>query len=183
MRILEMRRHTMRSIPGQHLTQAGVDLARRIGNTMGPFERVVTSTLPRAFETAIAMGFAVDEQLDQLSMMDSAVADEINWDAGFAAWTRVIKQGGAAARYAHVQAEMLRDIVRALPEAGRALVISHGGIVEAGAIGCLLPEVPDLDEPGCSYCEGARLTFDGDKVIDVEILRNESCVIRDCVIK
>ncbi len=173
MRILEMRRHTMRSIPGQHLTQAGVDLARRIGSSIGPFERVVTSTLPRAFETAIAMGFAVDEQLEQLGMMDSAVADEINWDAGFAAWTRAIKQGGAAARYSRAQGEVLRTIVDALPDGGRVLVISHGGIVEAGTIGCLLPDIPVLDGSFCSYCEGARLTFDRNKVIDVEILRNE----------
>jgi broad specificity phosphatase PhoE len=163
----------MRAIPGQHLTQAGVDLARRIGNTIGPFERVVTSTLPRAFETAIAMGFAVDEQLEQLSMMDSAVADEINWDAGFAAWVREISRGGAAARYARSQGAVLRTIVESLSEDGRALVISHGGIVEAGAIGCCLPDVPALDGSFCSYCEGVRLTFDGDKVIGVEILRNE----------
>jgi broad specificity phosphatase PhoE len=173
MRVLEVRRHTMRAMPGQHLTQAGVDLARRIGNTLGPFDRVVTSTLPRAFETAIAMGFTVNEQLEQLSMMDSAVADEINWAAGFAAWARAISQGRAAARFAHAQAETLRDIVRTLPEDGRALVISHGGIVEAGAIGCWPPDRPVPDEAYCNYCEGVRLTFDGDKVIDVAILRAE----------
>ena len=171
MRSLEVRRHTMRAIPGQHLTQAGVDLARRIGNTIGPFNRVVTSTVPRAFETAIAMGFAVDEQLDQLSMMDSAVGDEINWDAGFAEWTRVIKQSRAAARFAHAQADVWRSIVQALPEDGRALIISHGGIVEAGTIGCLPPDTPVLDEAYCSYCEGARLTFDRATIINVEMLR------------
>ena len=104
----------MRASPGPHLTQAGVDLARRIGSTSGPFERVVTSTLPRAFETAIAMGFAVDEQLDALSMMAAGVEDEINWDAGFAAWARAIKRGGAAARFAQVQADVLRSIVRSI---------------------------------------------------------------------
>lgn len=62
MRVLEVRRHTMRSKPGKHLSQAGVSLARHVGETMGSFDRVVTSTLARAFETAIAMGFAVDER-------------------------------------------------------------------------------------------------------------------------
>jgi broad specificity phosphatase PhoE len=171
MRILETRRHSMRAIPGPHLTQAGVDLARRIGSTIGPFDRVVTSTLPRAFETAIAMGFAVDEQLDALSKMAADVEDEINWDAGFAEWARVIKQGGAAARFAQMQADILRSIVRALPDGGRALVISHGGIVEAGAIGCLLPDIPPIGGTPCSYCEGARLKFEGDRVVKFEILR------------
>lgn len=58
-RTIEHRRHTMRAKPGQHLNQAGVDLARRVGDGMGRFDRVVTSRLPRAFETAIAMGYAI----------------------------------------------------------------------------------------------------------------------------
>jgi broad specificity phosphatase PhoE len=173
MRVLEVRRHTLRAMPGQHLTQAGVDLARRIGSTLGPFDRVVTSTLPRAFETAIAMGSAVDEQLEQLSRMDSAVADEISWDAGFAAWARVIQQSGSAARFARQQADTWRAIVRSLPEHGRALIISHGGIVEAGAIGSWPHDQPVPDEAYCRYCEGVRLTFDGDKVIEAAILRAE----------
>lgn len=30
--------------PGRHLNQAGVSLARRAGETIGPFDRVITST-------------------------------------------------------------------------------------------------------------------------------------------
>jgi broad specificity phosphatase PhoE len=174
MRTLEVRRHTMRAMPGQHLTQAGIDLARRIGGTIGPFDRVITSTVPRAFETAIAMGFAVDEQLDQLSLMDATVADEIQWDAGFVEWARVINQGGAAARFAHAQADVWRSIVRALPEHGRALIITHGGIVEAGTIGCLPLDTRVAYGAYCGYCEGVRFTFDGEVVANVEILRNDS---------
>ena len=59
MKYLELRRHSKRVIPGDHLSQAGVNLARRVGEAMGPFGLVITSTLPRAFQTAIAMGFAV----------------------------------------------------------------------------------------------------------------------------
>ena len=171
MRSLEVRRHSMRAMPGQHLTQAGVDLARRVGSTLGPFERVVTSTLPRAFETAIAMGFAVDEQLNQFSTMDAAVEIEINWDAGFAEWARVIKHGGTAARFAQAQADVLRSIVRTLPDGGRALVVSHGGIVEAGTIGCLLPDIPPIAGEYCSYCDGVRVMFDGERAIKFEIVR------------
>jgi hypothetical protein len=65
----------------------------------------------------------------------------------------------------------LRSIVRSIPDAGRALVISHGGIVEAGTIGCLLPDIPPIGGAYCSYCEGARLVFEGDRVTNFEILR------------
>ena len=61
MKTIEIRRHSIRSNPGVHLNQQGVTLARLVGQNLGPFDRVVTSTLPRAFETALAMGFAVDE--------------------------------------------------------------------------------------------------------------------------
>ena len=173
MRVLEIRRHAMRAIPGQHLTQAGVNLARRIGHTIGPFDRVVTSTLPRAFETAIAMGLAVDQQLEQLAVMGPEVNAVVQWDAGFAAWARATATSAVVGMYARRMADLWRSIARTVPDNGRVLIISHGGIVEAGTIGCCLPDVPVLDEAFCSYCEGTRLTLDGDKVIDVEILRNQ----------
>ncbi len=171
MRSIESRRHTMRTRPGQHLSQAGVSLARRVGEGLGPFDRVVTSTLPRAFETAIAMGFAVDEQAPLLAEMGADVDAEVDWTGGFPEFARAIRLGRATARFARAQAELLRAIALALPEGGRALVISHGGIVEAGAIGCL----PDADHAAwgqaCDYCEGVRLTFDSGRFTDIELLR------------
>ncbi len=69
--------------------------------------------------------------------------------------------------------EAWRSVLCSVPEDGRALVISHGGIVEAGAIGCL----PDADHAswgrGLDYCEGVRLGFDGEQFASVEILRLE----------
>lgn len=171
MRTLELRRHTLRAQPGQHLTQAGVTLARRVGETIGPFDRVITSTVPRAFETALAMGFAVDEQLEILSEMGSAVSAEIAWPASFGEIAAALRHGEAAARFARKLAKALRDIAGSLPEEGAALVISHGGIVEAAAIGC----VPDANHAAwggyCNYCEGVRLAFDGKRFVAAEILR------------
>ena len=97
MRYLEVRRHAIRTQPGEHLSQAGVDLARRVGEGMGPFDRVVTTLAPRAFETAIAMGFAVDEQSGEFPMMDEAGEAEVAWDSGYAVWSRAVGRGGAAA--------------------------------------------------------------------------------------
>ncbi len=171
MRYLELRRHTMRVKPGQHLSQAGVDLARRVGMGRGPFQRVITSTVPRAFETAIAMGFAVDDEADILSAMDDAADAEIEWPAGFAYIAQAMKQGKAAARFGEQQARFLTSVARQLPDEGWALIVSHGGIVEVGAVACL----PDADHsawgPFCDYCEGVLLTFDGTAFVDAEILR------------
>jgi broad specificity phosphatase PhoE len=49
---------------GSHLSAEGVALARVVGEALGPFALVVTSASPRAVETAIAMGFAVDDTLE-----------------------------------------------------------------------------------------------------------------------
>lgn len=169
---LEIRRHTMRTKPGQHLSQAGVDLARMVGSRIGPFDRVVASTVPRAFETALAMGFAVDEQFDLLMNVPDGVEDEVGaWDSGFAAWGGAFKRGGATGRYGLALAELYRTIAESLPEGGAALIISHGGIVEAGAVACL----PDADHaawgPYCRCCEGVRLEYNGREFTGIRILR------------
>ena len=170
-RTLEVRRHTMRTKPGQHLSQAGVDRARRVGGTLGDFDRVVTSTVPRAYETAIAMGFAVDEQLAALNTLGIGVDQEIDWWRGCAAFAGIARHGGATAAFASRQAALWRQIVLSVPDGGRVLVITHGGIVEAGTVGCL----PAVDYtawgPSCDYCEGVELRFDDDHWVSARLLR------------
>lgn len=171
MRYLEVRRHTMRTKPGQHLSQAGVSLARSIGDDIGPFNLVVTSTLPRAFETAIAMGFAVNEEYEQLSYMGDDVDAEIVWSAGFAEFGRVIRQNGATARFARMQLELWRSIVGKIPDGSQALIITHGGIVEVGAVACLPDANHSVWGASCDYCEGVRMKIDGGDFADIDILR------------
>jgi broad specificity phosphatase PhoE len=171
MRIIEHRRHTMRAKPGQHLTQAGVTLARRVGEGIGPFNRVITSTVPRTFETAIAMGFAVDEERDVLAQMSPDVEAEIRWPAAFSEIGRVMKAGGAAAMFGDTLARLLKAVAEALPADGAALIISHGGIVEAAAVACLLDADHAAWGAHCGYCEGVRLVYDAGRFIHGEILR------------
>jgi broad specificity phosphatase PhoE len=170
-RYVEHRRHTMRTRPGKHLSQAGVTLARRVGEGLGPFDRVITSDKARAFETAIAMGFAVDEQRDALGTMGDAVDAEVDWQEGFPAWSRALGRGRAAARYCREQADLLAEIAAALPEGGRALVISHGGVIEAGAVGALPDGEHTVWGTYLDYCEGVLLTYDGGRCVAVSVLR------------
>jgi broad specificity phosphatase PhoE len=171
MKYLEVRRHSMRSQAGEHLSQEGVNLARRVGTEMGPFDAVITSTLPRSFETAIAMGFAVDKQDEQLNIMGDEVTAEIHWTESFARFAGVIGQGGATAHFAHEQAEFWKLIVQSLPENGKGLIITHGGIIEAGAVACLPEDQHSKWGPACGYCEGIALTFDDGRFTKGEILR------------
>lgn len=171
MRDLEIRRHAMRVKGSPHLVQAGVDLARLVGARMGPFERVITSTALRALETAVAMGFAVDEQREELASMPDAVDEEIEWPADFATWGAAIRTGGAAASFGKMLADLYRTIAESLPDGGAALIVHHGGIVEAGAVACL----PDADHaawgPFVRPCEGVRLTYQDGEFVDCRVLR------------
>ena len=176
MRVLEVRRHSLVR-DHRHLSQAGIDLARRVGAGLGPFGRVVTSQITRTLETAVALGFAVDEQLEALGRIEPALWDEVGhherwaWKEPFAEFARLVHQGGATARLGRAQADVWRDVVRSVPEGGRVLVISHGRVIEAGAVTCF----PDADHAAWGVpfgpCEGLRLTYDGDGWTAVELLR------------
>jgi broad specificity phosphatase PhoE len=171
---IEHRRHTMRSKPGAHLSQAGVELARSVGEQMGSFDRVVTSTAARAFETAIAMGYAVDERVHDLDpVWPDDVAAEVSPEAH---WPEFADAAGRHPDGAYVAlgrrlAELQLAIGKSLPENGRALIVSHGALVECATIGCL----PDLDYEtwgrAVAYTEGVRLRWDAGRWLDAELLR------------
>jgi broad specificity phosphatase PhoE len=171
MKTIELRRHSMRSIPGDHLNQQGVSLARLVGQNLGPFDRVMTSTLPRAFETAIAMGYAVDEQNDLMSTYGNEVGREAPWPLSCAGYAEVVRKGGAAAHYANQLADLYTKLVNYLADGRKALVVNHGGVLELGAAACL----PDADHMAWGshfeYCEGIRLFWDDGKFVEGEVLR------------
>ena len=171
MKPIEVRRHSMRTVPGVHLSQEGVSLARRVGQDIGPFERVVTSTLPRAFETAIAMGFAVHEQVELMSTYGEVVEQEVPWPQTFAAYAKAVKRDKAAARYGEQLARYYADLAASIPEGQAALVINHGGIVELGVTASFLQADYEAWGDPVSYCEGARLSWQDGECVHAELLR------------
>jgi broad specificity phosphatase PhoE len=171
MKTIEIRRHSMRLKPGDHLSQEGVTLARLVGENLGPFDRVVTSTLPRAFETAIAMGFAADEQNKLMSSYSRDVDREAPWPQSFAAYAEILKRGGAAARYANKLAKYYSELANYLADSRAALVVNHGGILELGVVACLPNEDYGSWGDAADYCEGARLFWENEKWFKAEILR------------
>jgi len=123
MKTIEIRRHSIRSKPGDHLNQQGVTLARLVGQNLGPFDRVVTSTLPRAIETAIAMGFGVDEINETMSTTGNDVEREAPWPLSPAEYAEAIHRGGAAARYASQLVAVYTKLANYLVDERAALVV------------------------------------------------------------
>jgi len=171
MKILEVRRHSIRHSGGDHLSQAGVALARKVGQSIGPFDFVATSSLPRAFETAVAMGFAVTEQNPLMNTYGGAVEREAPWPMPFFHYSEIVKQKGAASKYAHELMDYYSGVLNQIPQGGSALVVNHGGVVELGVVACL----PDADfstwGDSVEYCEGARLFWDDGQFMRGEVLR------------
>lgn len=171
MKTIEIRRHSIRSNPGVHLNQQGIILARSVGQNLGPFDRVVTSTLPRALETAIAMGFAVDEQNELMSTTGDGVEREAPWPLSCAGYAEVVRAGKAAAKYANQLKDLYAKLANFLAEGRAALVVNHGGVVELGAVACL----PNADHfswgSHFEYCEGIRLFWEEGKFVEGEVLR------------
>jgi broad specificity phosphatase PhoE len=168
---IEIRRHSIRSKPGDHLNQSGVTLARLVGENLGPFDRVVTSTLPRAFETAIAMGFAVDEQIELMGSYGSDVEREVPWPQSFAAYAKAVKWNGAALQYADQLAAYYADLADYLANDRAALVINHGGVLELGVVASFPGADYESWGEEADYCEGARLSWEDGKCVNAEILR------------
>jgi len=176
---LEVRRHSIRKPgPGSQLSQEGVDLARRVGGDLGPFVAVVTSVVPRARETAIAMGFAVDHEIVTLGSDPGLYeqASTVDWGAStrpFAELGRLIAEDGAYNVYAHSIAALWRDLLTPLHGDDAVLVVGHSGELEAALVACL----PHADHESWGNffgpCEGARLAFTGEPAYfnAVELLR------------
>lgn len=179
MSVLEIRRHSHRKLTGgSQLSQEGVDLARRVGEGLGPFAIVATSVVPRARETAVAMGFAVDQEVVTLSADADLYreAESSRWWRDPEPFTRLaaaIDEGGAYAKYAHSMAALWRDLLTPLAADERALFVGHSGEMEAALVACF----PTADHaawgPAFGPCEGARLAFEGDPPFfsALEILR------------
>jgi len=171
MKTIEIRRHSIRSKPGDHLNQPGVTLARLVGQNLGPFDRVVTSTLPRAIETAIAMGFGVDELNELMSTTGNDVEREAPWPLSIAEYARVVRKGKAVTEYAQRLVEVYTKLADYLMDGRAALVVNHGGILEMGAVACLPEDDHVAWGSHFDYCEGIRLFWDNGKFVDGEILR------------
>jgi broad specificity phosphatase PhoE len=182
MRTIEIRRHACTKKgegrgKGSHLSTEGVALARQIGGEIGPFDLVLTSPVPRALETAIAMGFAVNDQPEALGELPPAVLAEIGhherwaWEEPFVRFAYWVRQGGATTRLGERQREAWVQALTSAPRDRRVLIISHGRIIESGLVTC----IPDGDFAawGASFqhCEGVRMTFEEGRFRGVQLLR------------
>src|SRR5262249_36188091 len=182
MRTIEIRRHACTKKgegrgKGSHLSTEGVALARKIGDEIGPFDLVLTSPVPRALETAIAMGFAVNDQPEALGDLSPAVLEEIGhherwaWEEPFVTFAHFVRQGGPTTWMGERQRETWVRALESVPASGRVLIISPGRIIESGLVTCVPEGAFTAWGPSFHHSEGVRLPFDEGGSHGVQLLR------------
>lgn len=179
MRTVEVFRHSKRG-EGKGLSEDGRELARQARALLKPhYDLCVSSPKERARETLEAFGFERYE-------VDEAFTAVNPWEPFNAEISKLAKERGIsplaacweiaeALNYLKMQGQTflgaIRRIARKLPDDGRALVVSHGGILEAAALhGC--PRY-DLTELGgeIGFCEGIIFSFEDENLAGIELKR------------
>jgi broad specificity phosphatase PhoE len=182
MACLEIRRHSYTKKgtergKGSHLSSRGVVVARKVGAQMGPFDLVLTSLVPRTLETALAMGFAVDDQRDVLGDIPPAAFEEIghhdrwSWVEPFVHFAQLMATGGPTAQLGARQLEAWLQAMEVVGPQGRVLIVSHGRIIEAGLVACF----PDGDYAALGtpfqHLEGVQMTYELGRFTHLHLLR------------
>lgn len=179
MKYVEVFRHSRRG-DGKGLSEEGRALARRARELLRPYyDLFVSSPKDRARETLEVFGFERFE-------VDEAFTAVNPWEPFDDQVSNLSKERGitplaacweipAALNYLRFEGETflgaVKRLARRLPEGGRALVVSHGGILEAAALhGCSRYH---LDELGgeIGLCEGVVFVLEGERLMGVEVKR------------
>ncbi len=171
MKVVEVRRHSVRDKPEPDLSSAGRALAQEVGSRVGPFQRCVSSPVPRAVQTAEAMGFPPTE-LDPLwGTIADTVVKEIGWPAPFWRVKSAVLHDGPSARFADLLLGSVRSQLAQVQDRGALLITTHGGFPELLAVRAL-PHLDPRPWGGVLRCmEGVRLTFQGGTPPRIEVLR------------
>jgi broad specificity phosphatase PhoE len=155
---------------GSHLSPAGVTLARTVGSRLGPFAYVLSSSSPRAIETAVAMGYAVDEAVEMPSCYIPGEVDhhdQWRWEAPYDTYAQLIADRGGLAQAARAHHDLWIRTVESVPDGSGALIISHGGSIEPGLVYGL--PAADFRSWGMpfSHCDGCRLSYHNGRFQDI----------------
>jgi len=179
MKFVEVYRHSKRGA-GKGVSEEGRELAVRARALLAShYDLCVSSPKERARETLDVLGFERYE-------VDEAFNAVNPWEPYDAEVTKLAKERGTiplaacweipeALSYLRMQGETflgaVKRIARKLPEEGRALVVSHGGILEAAALhGCPRYDLAELGGE-IGFCEAVVFKFDDDKLAGIEVKR------------
>jgi broad specificity phosphatase PhoE len=159
-----------------HLSADGVRRARRLGEDLPAFAYVAVGDQPRHLETALALGWAVDERVSWPSGYVARVVahhDQWTWSQPFVRYAELVRASSELRGVAETHLHHWRRLLGHVPEGGAALVVSSGGSIEPALVAAL----PGADHAawGSAFhqLEGASLEWDGDGFCAARLLRQD----------
>lgn len=179
MKTLEVRRHSFtKKGPsrecGSLLSAEGVRTARVTGETLPDFGYVLAGPDRRHTETAIAMGYAVDEVVDWPSGYVEGVVDhhdQWRWGEPFVRYRELLQTSSALRDMAGAHLGHWRRALDQIRDGDAVLVVSSGGSIEPVLVAALASGEVTGWGSALHHLDGATLTFDRGTCVDVEIRR------------
>ena len=170
-----MRRHAERADRRDEqsgLSDAGRALCLRIAATAPAYALVVASPRPRAVETARLIGQRLDSVEPVLLPGLHGLPHEF-WVGldDLADYANLSRSQDGARRLGEEQASLWAALGSKLHNADRALAVSHGAVIELGAMAIAQRLEVALEGPVFGYCEGVVVTFRDRAPTRIELLR------------
>lgn len=161
-------RHAHRIGKNPHISKNGLKKANKIGKKLPEFDKVLSSVSIRAVETAIALGFSIDETInfdDAEPKGSHSPSTERVFDT-FEDFKRNIQNISYFKIYSSNLVSLLSTKLHSNKDLNKILIISHGGVIEYSTIGFL----PNVDYkswgPVVDHCNGVKLIFEDGDCID-----------------
>jgi broad specificity phosphatase PhoE len=83
----------------------------------------------------------------------------------------LIRADGSVARLARRQADLWRHVVEEAADGAKAMVISHGGLIEPGLVAALPDVAMHSLGTAFAHCEGVTLAYDGEMFLQAVLHR------------
>lgn len=176
-----MRRHSLTKKgtareTGSLLSSEGVVRARALGELLPTPGYVLTGPDRRHVETAIAMGYAVDEMVSWPSGYVTGVVehhDQWRWDYPFQRYAQLLQTSPKLMEVAQLHLGHWLRALNRIDDGATTLVISSGGSIEPVLVAAH-PEGRHSEwGTALHQLEGATLTFDGERCVAVDIRRSQ----------
>lgn len=162
---------------GSHLSLKGVRLARALGDELPVFDQVAVGDQPRHFETALALGCAVDERVEwPCGYVEGVVAhhDQWAWPRPFERYASLLRDRTALGPVVDAHLTHWHRMLGGVSDNGSVLVVSSGGSIEP-VIVAALPEADHASWGAALHqLEGAHLMWDGERFTSIHFIRGHS---------
>jgi len=184
---VEIRRSSIRLKPSKRLSLEGLRLAKMVAPYLGgPYHAYYSSRARRARDTLKGLGFPTYREVEEFDPLPAAFdrferelllrqrQTGCNFLQGYLGIPEAREELRIIGRRL---VEAVHKIVRKLPPEGRALIVSHSGVIEALGLIVREEDDPSYVSEALRHLEGLAFEFVGGEIRQMRVLRIPGDVI------